>query len=329
MHTAPKSILVYVGLDRFGDGLMKLPFVRALRATWPEAHVTWLAGKGETVYAGRLGPLVQGLVDEVIQNAGIGLSIGELATRPLPDRRFELILDTQRRVMTSLVLKRIRHDRFVSGAAGWLLSDARPGRTGKPIAMIRQMLDLIEAASGVPVEPHRARIRLMADVEREAAQALPGDGYVGLAPGAGDRRKCWPLDRFIDLGRRLAAPVVLLGPDEGEWLGALKAALPAASFPFQEHPLGTDPAFSLAIARRLAVAVANDAGLGHLLAASDCPLVSLFGPTPAGKFAPFAQKLTVIEAQSFGSDDMTAIPVEDVAAAVDRHLAVDAAGTRT
>ena len=47
MHAAPKSILVYVGLDRFGDGLMKLPFVRALRSTWPEAHVTWLAGKGE------------------------------------------------------------------------------------------------------------------------------------------------------------------------------------------------------------------------------------------------------------------------------------------
>ena len=139
MIRSPESILVYVGLDRFGDGLMKLPFVRALRSTWPAARVTWLAGKGETVYAGRLSPLVFGLVDEVIQNAGIGLAAGELLRRPLPDRRFDLILDTQRRFMTSLVLKRIAHGRFVSGTAGWLLSDARPSRRSKPLSMIRPM----------------------------------------------------------------------------------------------------------------------------------------------------------------------------------------------
>lgn len=322
MIRSPESILVYVGLDRFGDGLMKLPFVRALRSTWPEARVTWLAGKGETVYAGRLSPLVFGLVDEVIQNAGIGLAAGELLRRPLPDRRFDLILDTQRRFMTSLVLKRIAHGHFVSGTAGWLLSDARPSRRGKPPSMIRQMLDLIEAASGHTIEPARARATLSADLERQAAALLPdGPAYVGLAPGAGDRRKCWPLDRFVALGRRYGSPVVLLGPDETEWHTELKTELPAALFPFQATSLGADPALSLAIARRLRAAVANDAGTGHLLAAGDCPLVSLFGPTPAAKFAPFAARLTLIEAQSFGSDEMTAIPVDAVAAAVERHLA--------
>ena len=61
--------------------------------------------------------------------------------------------------------------------------------------------------------------------------------------------------------------------------------------------------------------------MGHLIAAGDCPLVSLFGPTPAAKFAPFAERLTLIEAQSFGSDEMTAIPVGAVADSIDRHLA--------
>ncbi len=322
MIRSPESILVYVGLDRFGDGLMKLPFVRALRSTWPESRVTWLAGKGETVYAGRLSPLVFGLVDEVIQNGGIGLAASELLRRPLPDRRFDLIIDTQRRLVTSLVVKRIAHLRFVSGTAGWLLSDARPPRRGKPPSMIRQMLDLIEAASGRAIKPVRAQAMLSADIERQAAALLPeGPAYVGIAPGAGDRRKCWPLDRFVALGRRCESPVVLLGPDETEWHAELSAALPNALFPFQATSLGADPALSLAIARRLRAAVANDAGTGHLLAAGDCPLVSLFGPTPAAKFAPFATRLTLIEAQSFGSDEMTAIPVDAVAAAVERHLA--------
>ncbi|MSP49107.1 MAG: lipopolysaccharide heptosyltransferase family protein [Alphaproteobacteria bacterium] len=321
MSDEPGSILVYVGLDRFGDGLMKLPFARALRSTWPKARITWLAGKGETVYAGRLGDLVAGLIDEVIQNAGIGLAAHELLRRPLPDRRFDLILDTQRRAMTSLVLRRIRHRRFVSGTAGWLLSDARPPRRAKPPAMIRQMLDLIEAATGRPVEPRRAWVSLPDAIERQAAALLPdGRPYVAIVPGAGDRRKCWPLDRFIALGRGLEAPVVLLGPDETEWQDELTQALPQARFPFQESALGADPGLSLAVARRLKVAVANDAGMGHLLAAGDCPLVSLFGPTPAGKFAPFAERLTVIEARSFGGDDMAAIPVDAVAAAVESHL---------
>ena len=67
-------------------------------------------------------------------------------------------------------------------------------------------------------------------------------------------------------------------------------------------------------------AVANDAGMGHLLAAADCPLVSLFGPTSAAKFAPFADRLTLIEAQAFGSEDMAAIPIEAVSSAVAGHL---------
>ncbi len=321
MSDQPGSILVYVGLDRFGDGLMKLPFARAARSTWPEARITWLAGKGETVYAGRLRDLVAGLIDEVIEKAGIGLAATELLHRPLPDRSFDLILDTQRRAMTSLVLKRIRHRRFVSGTAGWLLSDARPPRREKPPAMIRQMLDLIEAASGHPVEPRRARVELPDAIERQAAALLPGGPrYVAIVPGAGDRRKCWPLERFTALGGRLESPVVLLGPDETEWHAGLAGALPQALFPFQATALGADPALSLAVARRLKAAVANDAGMGHLLAAGDCPLVSLFGPTPAAKFAPFAERLTVIEAQSFGGDEMAAIPVDAVAEAVDRHL---------
>ena len=46
-----QSILVYVGLDLVGDGLMKLPFLRALRRAYPTASITWLAGKETTVYA--------------------------------------------------------------------------------------------------------------------------------------------------------------------------------------------------------------------------------------------------------------------------------------
>src|SRR4029077_14023984 len=43
----PMEILVYSGLELLGDGVMKLPFVRALRRCFPTARITWLAGKGK------------------------------------------------------------------------------------------------------------------------------------------------------------------------------------------------------------------------------------------------------------------------------------------
>ena len=36
----PNTILVYVGADLLGDGLIQLPFVRALRAAYPQARIT-------------------------------------------------------------------------------------------------------------------------------------------------------------------------------------------------------------------------------------------------------------------------------------------------
>ncbi|NIR60258.1 MAG: glycosyltransferase family 9 protein, partial [Gammaproteobacteria bacterium] len=80
---APATVLVYVGLDLIGDGLMKLPFVRALRHAFPEARIIWLAGQGKSVYAGALRPLVAGLIDEVIEDAGIRGRLSELWRRPL------------------------------------------------------------------------------------------------------------------------------------------------------------------------------------------------------------------------------------------------------
>jgi ADP-heptose:LPS heptosyltransferase len=325
MTASPATILVYVGLDAVGDGLMKLPFLRALKAAFPQARVTWMAGKGHTVYAGILAPVVHGLIDEVLDRAAIGSRLGELfGRRPLDGRRFDLIIDTQRRLLTSLILRRIGHERFISAAAGFRLSDARPSAGyGRPPAMVAQLMDLVELASG---QPARADAPLPSDptTEAEATRLLPdGATYVGLAPGAGGRVKCWPLERFASVARHQVragrVPVFLLGPAEGEWIAAIRDQVPQARFPLQDATAVT-PMLTIALGRRMVAAIANDSGTGHMLALSDIPLVSLFGPTPADKFAPAARVLAVLRAQNWGSDQMGAIPEESVLAALDKCL---------
>ena len=325
---APSSILVYVGVDLLGDAMMKLPFVRALRAAFPQARITWLAGKGKTVFAGILAPLVDGLIDEVIEEAGIGSRWPELlAPRPLDGRRFDLVIDTQRRVLTTLILRRIRHGAFLSGAARWLLSDIRPrGRWVKPAAMADQVLELVELASGRPAQALAPLPRHPAS-DVEALRLLPdGPVYVGLMPGAGGQHrffKFWPLDRYVALARRQAAagrvPVMLLGPAERGWEEGLRERLPEALFPLAED---SDVLLTVALGRRLALCVANDSGGAHLIAASGVPLVSLWGPTMPAKATPLgSSRVRVIRAQDFGGHEMDAIPLDAVAAAVEEELA--------
>lgn len=302
---------------------MKLPFLRALRAAFPQAWITWLAGRGDTVFASTLASVVVGLADEVIEQGGVtGREWLPTRAAPMPGREFDLIIDTQRHVRTTLSLRRIEHRVFVSGALGWLLSDRRPpGRRRKQLALIHQLLALVEAASGRPAAFDAAPLAIDAATRAEALRLLPdradGRAYLGIAPGAAMQHKLWPLDRFLEIGKRLDAagyvPVVLLGPMEQDWTTKIRETLPQAILPL---PADASPLTTIAVCGRLKAAVANDSGQGHLLAAASVPLISLFGPTQAAKFPPMTPRLTVIRAQDFGSDAMSAIPVEPVEKAV-------------
>ena len=326
---APRSVLVYVGGDLVGDGVMKLPFLRALRGACPDARITWLSGKYKSAYAHELASLVDGLLDEVIEEAGFDRVGQRLLHRSLPDRHFDLIIDTQRGVLASLALRRIRHDRFVSSAGNFLLSDARPPRPyRRPGAMIRQMFDLLRLGLGYEPGPGPV-LRIDDGPANAAASALPpGPVYVGFTPGAGGRQKCWPLENFAAAAAAQSAagrvPVFILGPGEEDWITPLAEAVPEAIFPSSEADGGRGVSrsvpFTIAVASRLSAAVANDSGGGHMIAAADVPLVSLFGPTLPEKFAPTAMRLTILRAQEFGGEDMSAIPVEAVTRAVDDLL---------
>ncbi len=324
----PLSVLVYVGLDLVGDGLMKLPFIRALRQAYPDAQITWLAGKGKSVFSSLLAPTVEGLIDQVIDETPIGSRWTELFSKPLSGRRFDLIIDTQRRLLTTAILKRIDHGTFISGAGNFLLSDKKPtGIYRKPKSMVAALFDLLDLATGAEIRPHGG---LAIDPKfAEGAKSLLPDGatYIGLSPGAGGKHKCWPLEHFCSLSERLAdkglIPVVLLGPAEADWEKEVRRLSPRALLPLQDEkaaPFNKSPLLTIALAERLTAAVANDSGTGHMLAAADVPLVSLFGPTPPEKFAPFVSQSRIIRAQAFGSEEMSVIPVDGVLEALEDLL---------
>ncbi len=307
----------YVDLDLVGDALIKLPFVRALRHAFPDAELTWIAGRGQSAYAGALAPLMPGLLDRVIEGCGVGAGLRAAVGRP----RLDVLIDTQSHVRTTLALRLLRPRRFVSASARYWLSGVRPPRGyRRPRRLIGRLLDLAAFAAGGPAIADGAP-RLPAEaVARAAALLPPGPRYVAQVVGAGGRHKAWPLDCHVALAQALTAagrvPVLILGPAEQDLVPTLTARLPAALFPLQTAGGPGGVALTIALGARCAAAVAGDCGGGHMMAAAGVPLVSLFGPTDPEKFAPWAAHLTILRAQDFGGMDMAAIPVPAVLASL-------------
>jgi ADP-heptose:LPS heptosyltransferase len=186
---------------------------------------------------------------------------------------------------------------------------------------------LAEASAGAGLQP----LTLTNERAIKAAEALlpSGPTYVGFAPGAGGAGKRWPLERYIALAKAQEArgrtPVFFFGPDEDEDAARAATAVPDALFPEDERTDAyTDikgPLLVIALAGRLAAAVANDAGPGHMLAAGGAPLLSLQKDRrKAVKFRPAARKLELLVAEDYGSG-MDALPLDPVTEALERLLA--------
>jgi len=296
-------------------------------------------GSSGTFYLQKqLAPLVDGRISEFITDLAIPAEPGaalRLALRrghPILGRRFDLIVDTQRYLARTLFLRRIPHRRFISGTWRYVWSDAAPPPplSRRPPVLVDKLLGLAAAAAGREIRvsnpvPIPAALRA-----RAAALLPPGPVYVGVSPGAGNKAsgRCWPLEGFIQVAQRQAAagrvPVFLVGPEETQWLGRLREAVPEALFPEQRNAeIGDDirgPSVTAALGERLTAALANCSGTGHLLAAGGAPMVSLYGPTRPEKYAPFSRALIWLKAQDYGSDRIDAIPLDAVAAAVERQV---------
>ncbi len=323
---SPK-ILCFLPHESVEDGLARLPYLRALRHAFPSAHLTWMVGRGPSMFRGPLQPLAKGLIDRVVDSVPIQGRLLELLGRPLAQDSFDLVLDGQQRVMTAMALKRIRTRHFLSAAGDYMLSARKPAARGTGSTEIAQLLALVELATGLPARP-AAPLALSPDVRAAARALLPrGPSYVGLAPGAADLSLAWPVNDFVHIARVLAengnAPVFFLGPAEHHWHEPIGAAVPTARFPVQ-HPsvehLAAAPDLCIALAERVGVTVVNDSVFAHLAAAGGTPVVGLYGPTDPARAAPLASRLIVLRAQDHGSTELSAIPAAKVLQAISQAL---------
>ena len=164
---------------------------------------------------------------------------------------------------------------------------------------------------GAPTAPGTAPapdLGFMAGRDDVAALAPPAP-FALLVPGASPHRpaKRWPAERYAALARALAdagvATAVVGGPAErgvGEQI--------AAASPARDLTGATDFAQLAALGARAALAVGNDTGPVHLLAAAGAPTLVLFGPdSDPALCAPRGRRVQVLRADLLAALEVGAV----------------------
>ncbi|WP_376794942.1 lipopolysaccharide heptosyltransferase II [Thermogemmatispora sp.] len=294
-----------------GDLLMTTPLLEVLRAAYPQAQITYVAGSWSKVV-----PEHHPAVDVVLDCGTVGIpGRYRLAdylrfARLLRQQRFDLALVLDRSPMLTLlpwlagIPRRVGPD---SLGRGFSLTDRVPAPVS-PAALRHQAelyLDLARAL-GLPLgRPHMRFVPT--NEERHKAQTLlaSADGQeaepgllVALLPGGGSNpgmtltAKRWPVEGYRELIRRLLAELearVLLvgGPEDRALNDEVMAGLSSPAGRVLNLAGKTSFGELAAIFERCALFIGNDSSPMHLATAVGIPVIALFGPTSPQEYGPY------------------------------------------
>jgi ADP-heptose:LPS heptosyltransferase len=277
-----KSILV-IKLSALGDFVMAFPAFARIRAAHPDAHITLLTTQPFETLA-RLSPYFD-QVETDGRPKGLPAWLGLIGR--LRGAKFDRVYDLQTNERTGLVFQALRpHPPAWSGVApGCALPHRNRARGAMhPLERHAEQLEQAGIWPDAPTAPLSAPppdiswILKKSPAPRRPVGAKPPRPTALLVPGSSAHRpeKRWPIKHYGALAAKLEAEgfdvLILGGLQEGELARAIQRLAPRA----RDLTGRTDFAQIAAAGARTAVAIGNDTGPMHLIAAAGAPSIVLF-----------------------------------------------------
>ena len=321
-----KKILVFSNGEKIGDGIIKLQLLHEIKSRLPDYKLYWLTNKGKTVYSSTLKFIASNYIDEILDQADLSPFFWNKISKRynLENDFFDYILDTQKSVIRTIALKRIKHKNFISGSANGFFSTNKIKNTKKKKYYLNYILDLLDL---IVIKNIRDDFKFPISEKLEGLITnilIKDKNYIGIAPGAGEKNKIWSLDNYIELcnylERNNKTIVFFIGPDELYLKEKLINLYPNSIF-IEDHVTGyQNLEIIMATTKYLQLAISNDSGVSHMLSTGYCPLIKLFGPKDSKKFTPENPNLFSISSSDFNSKNINKIPVSRVIEEIEKVL---------
>ena len=303
-----KKLLIYNSGGGIGDSIQLFPLILSLENIFEKSEIYYL-GAHENLY---LGKLKEYNIKVKTLNLGLKyfgfrwwhLFLAKKNFLKLKLDEFDLIVDCQSKLRNTIILKQIPSKAFYSSTFNNIFCS----RLERPAEKFWSDLKTIDYdIKNIPKKYFD-----------ESARLLPDKNYIGFSLTQGNvyRKKEWPLNKVIKLSEALVKnnkiPVFLIEKKYQELKNKIKNSIPSALFPEHETSLGS-PALVTCLGARLDLAITIDNGIMHMLSLSKVPIISLFGPTDAKKFAPQYKDSKVLDSKKiYNSKKVSDITVEDV-----------------
>jgi len=273
-----------------GDCVMATPALRALRETFPDAHISLLLKD-------YVRPVLEGApwFDDTIACRDKPLFSLFRTAEDIRSLGFDIavIMPNSFRSALSIWLARVpRRVGYGRNGRSFLLTDPlEPPREGGrivPVNMVDYYLALLRRIGCNP-SSRREELFFSPRSEERAVRLLeghgwrPGDRLIALNPGGRyGSSKLWEAEKFAAVGDRLrerydARIIVLYGP--GEEPIATRIAECMSTKPILPLEQGYDLDILKPIIKRTMLLVTNDTGTRHYAVAFDRPVVVIFGST--------------------------------------------------
>lgn len=308
--------ILIVKLSAIGDVIHTLPALNAIRAHYPDAHITWLVEEAAA-------DLVVGhrALDRVIvskRKAWIQRlrgprrwdAVEEIRAflHDLRDTAYDMVIDFQSLLKSGVLVRLARGIRKIGFDKGmqhqehsYLFLNERVPPVDMEVHALTRGLMLLSAIGieakrivyDIPVTGEdRGRVKTLLE-----SHGIDGTRpLVAINPVALWETKLWLNDRFASLGDRLVRDygvdvVFTGGPGDREIIQSIRRTMSAPAADFSGHT--TLPMLAV-LYQRSALLVTTDTGPMHLATAVGARVLALFGPTAPWRTGPYGEGHQVI-----------------------------------
>jgi len=314
-----KKILIFSQGEKLGDGIIKIPFIYDLKKNISGSIIYWIAN-GTTAYKSTLNSFIKDKIDFIYEDLNIGIHTiykSNTLFKELSMNEYDLIIDTQKTFIKTFFLKKLKTKIFLSNCADGIFSNIKNFKkldNHKKRYYLDNIYNLLELYLDKRIVK-RSQIEYPKNILEIISKLFdPKKKYFGIAPGAGEKEKIWPIKRYIEIIKKFKilgyTPCFFLGPEDKWAREELQMHFSEIFEPEKYFSNISNVLIIMACTKFLIFSISNDSGVSHILSTGDCSLFKLFNDKIPTKFTKNNNNIYFIEPSN--GNDIKNISVDKV-----------------